>query len=285
MSSSNDAVAAKPVGGLRERAMTAAVLAPAGIAGVMLLPQPWFAVLIGTLFLVGAWEWTMLAGWRSQAARASIVLAQLAMLTGAWFASDAARMQIVWCGVGFWLLAPWWLRHYRFGAQARTHALFIKSIAGAFAIVPAWAAAIVLHGGDRGVRWVLFVLMLIWCADTCAYFAGRRFGTTKLAPNVSPGKTTAGVYGALIGCGVFAATVGHFGLDVPAQRLLVFVTLCIVTVMFSIVGDLLESLMKRHAQMKDSGMLFPGHGGALDRFDSMFAALPIFVAGQTLIGS
>jgi phosphatidate cytidylyltransferase len=285
MSSSTDAPAPKPVGGLRERAITAAVLAPVGIAGVMLLPQLWFAVLIGALFLVGVWEWTMLAGWRSILVRAGIVIAHLVLFASAWFASDAARLQTIWCGVGFWLLAPWWLRHYHFGEQALKRSLFIKSIACALAIVPAWTAAIVLHGGDRGAWWVLFVLMLVWCADTCAYFAGRRFGTTKLAPNISPGKTTAGVYGALIGCVVYAAAVGHVGLDVPVQRLPVFVALCVVTVVFSIVGDLLESLIKRHSQVKDSGTLFPGHGGALDRFDSMFAALPIFVAGRQILGS
>lgn len=281
---SADTPAPKPAGGLRERAITAAVLAPVGIAGVMLLPQLWFAVLLGALFIVGVWEWTMLAGWRSAVVRVLIVAAHAALFASAWFASDAARLQTIGCGVAFWLLAPWWLRHYHFGEQARKRSLLIKSVACALAIVPAWTAAIVLHDGDRGAFWVLFVLVLVWCADTCAYFAGRRFGTTKLAPNISPGKTTAGVYGALAGCVVYSAAIGHVGFDVPLQHLPVFVALCLITVVFSIVGDLLESLIKRHSQVKDSGTLFPGHGGALDRFDSMFAALPIFVAGRQILG-
>ncbi|HWT15336.1 MAG TPA: phosphatidate cytidylyltransferase [Patescibacteria group bacterium] len=279
-----DLPAPKPAGGLRERAITAVILAPIGIIGVMLLPQLWFAIALGLLFLVGVWEWTLLSGWRSASVRIALVAAHVLMFASVWFGSDQARLQTIWCGVAFWLLAPWWLRHYHFGAQARKRSLLIKSVACALAIVPAWTAAIVLHGGDRGAGWVMFVLLLVWCADTCAYFAGRRFGTTKLAPNISPGKTTAGVYGALAGCTVYAATVGHLAFDVAMPSLPAFVGLCMVTVVYSIVGDLLESLIKRHSQVKDSGTLFPGHGGALDRFDSMFAALPIFVAGRQILG-
>ncbi|MBK7146203.1 MAG: phosphatidate cytidylyltransferase [Xanthomonadales bacterium] len=107
----------------------------------------------------------------------------------------------------------------------------------------------------------------------------------KLAPRISPGKTPDGVYGALAGCIAVRPGAGwHFALAVPASNLLAFVALCIVTVVFSIIGDLLESLIKRHSQAKDSGTLFPGHGGALDRFDSLFAALPIFVAGRQVLG-
>ncbi|HQW80495.1 MAG TPA: phosphatidate cytidylyltransferase [Pseudomonadota bacterium] len=279
-----DAAAATPSSGLRERALTAVILAPLGIAAVMLLPQIWFATVLGLLFLIGVWEWTHLSGWRSTPARGVVIALHVLMFAGAWFASDTVRVQIVFSGVLFWLLAPWWLRHYHFGERTSQRSLAIKTLACALAIVPAWTAAIVLHGGERGPWWVLFLLVLVWCADSCAYFAGRRFGTTKLAPNISPGKTTAGVYGALVGCTFYALGLGHFVFAVPAQRLLIFVALCIVTMLFSIVGDLLESLIKRHAQAKDSGTLFPGHGGALDRFDSMFAALPIFVAGKLILG-
>lgn len=275
---------AKPSGGLRERVLTAAVLAPVGIAGVMLLPQLWFALAMALLFLIGVREWSQLGGWTSTWARGLIVLAHAAMLASVWFGSDVARIQTVWCGAVFWLMAPWWLRHYHFGEEARKRSLAIKTMACALAIVPAFAAAIVLHGGAQGAWWVLFVLVLVWCADSCAYFAGRRFGTTKLAPNISPGKTTAGVYGALAGCIVYALAVGHFGFAVPPPRMPAFVALCLVTVVFSIVGDLLESLIKRHSRVKDSGTLFPGHGGVLDRFDSLFAALPIFVAGRQVLG-
>lgn len=274
-----------PPGGLRERALTALVLAPAAIAGVLWMPTVWFAAALGLVFLVGVWEWTRLSGWQSPAARALLLATHAVLGTSVWFASDLARMQTVWCGVAFWFLAPWWLRHYHFGEQARKRSLAIKTMACALAIVPAWSAAVVLHDADGGPLRLLYVLLLVWCADSCAYFAGRRFGTTKLAPNISPGKTTAGVYGALAGCALFALGFGHFALSVPLAALAPFVALGVVTVVFSIIGDLLESLIKRHSQAKDSGSLFPGHGGVLDRFDSLFAALPIFVAGRQVLGS
>ena len=280
----NASLTPKPAGGLRERALTAVVLAPAAIAGVLMLPPVWFASALGLLFLIGVWEWSQLAGWQSPFARAVLLAAHIVLGVSVWFASDLARMQTVWCGVAFWLLAPWWLRHYHFGEQARKRSLAIKTMACALAIVPAWCAAIVLDELSGGPLWLLVGLWLVWCADSCAYFAGRRFGTTKLAPSISPGKTTAGVYGALAGCALFALAFGHFALAVPASNLLAFIALCIVTVVFSIIGDLLESLIKRHSQAKDSGTLFPGHGGALDRFDSLFAALPIFVAGRQVLG-
>ncbi len=277
----------KPVtgSGLRERAITAIVLAPIGIAAVLMLSQAWFAAFMGVLFLIGAWEWSMLSGMRSLLARIATVAAHATLMGAFWFAGETSWLQVIWAGVAFWLLVPLWLRHYQFGEQDRKRSLLLKTGASLLALVPSWAAAVQLEGGERGPQWVLFVLVLIWCADTCAYFAGRRFGTTKLAPHISPGKTRAGAYGAMLGCTVYAAAVGHFGFGIHGTALLAFVALCVVTALFSIIGDLLESLIKRHSHVKDSGNLFPGHGGLLDRFDSMFAALPIFVAGRALLGS
>lgn len=270
----------KPSGALRERVATALILAPIGIAAVILLPQGWFALALAILFLVGVREWAVLCGWRSPYARAAILGAHLALFAHVWLGGANVRQQIVGCGVVFWFLVPVWLWRFRYGERPSLRVRIVKSTVGFLTIVPAFSAAISLHGDAQGPWWVLFVVMLIWCADTCAYFAGRRFGTTKLAPNISPGKTTAGVYGALIGSALFAVLTGHYGLTVTPRQLPVFAALCLVTVVFSVVGDLLESLIKRHAAVKDSGDLFPGHGGALDRFDSLFAALPIFVAGR-----
>lgn len=271
--------------GLRERAITAIVLAPIGIAAVLMLSQAWFAAFMAGLFLIGAWEWSRLSGVRSSATRIAVVAAHAILMGLFWFIGESAWPQVIWAGVAFWMLVPLWLRHFHFAEQDRKRSLMLKTCASLLALVPAWAAAVLLEGGERGPQWVLFVLVLVWSADTCAYFAGRRFGTTKLAPNISPGKTRAGAYGAMLGCTVYAAAVGYFGFAIQGAALLPFVALCVVTAVFSIIGDLLESLIKRHSQVKDSGSLFPGHGGLLDRFDSMFAALPIFVAGRALLGS
>jgi phosphatidate cytidylyltransferase len=134
-----------------------------------------------------------------------------------------------------------------------------------------------------GHWWVLFLACIVIAADIGAFSAGRRWGRHKLAPVISPGKTREGVYGALV-CSGIVGLVGGALLKVPLDRLPAIVALALVTVLFSIVGDLFESLMKRHAGVKDSGALFPGHGGMFDRVDSLVAALPVFVLGKYLLG-
>jgi phosphatidate cytidylyltransferase len=126
-------------------------------------------------------------------------------------------------------------------------------------------------------------LLIVWSADIGAYFSGRAFGKRKLAPQISPGKTWAGAYGALA-AGTLIAVIGGWLLDVRGASLAGLAVLACLTVAASIVGDLVESLMKRHAKVKDSGSIFPGHGGLLDRLDSVFAALPVFAAGLWLLG-
>ena len=146
-------------------------------------------------------------------------------------------------------------------------------------MVSTWLALVVLHSRpDQGPHWVLFLLVLVWVADSGAFFAGRQFGRTKLAPKVSPGKTWEGVFGALIACALFAFGYARF-LELQGLALTGFILISLVTVLFSVAGDLLESLLKRQHGVKDSGTLIPGHGGILDRIDSLFAAAPIFLFG------
>jgi phosphatidate cytidylyltransferase len=141
-----------------------------------------------------------------------------------------------------------------------------------------------LHQSQVDVHtWGLYALMLVWAADSCAYFVGSRWGTTKLAPQISPGKTIVGVYGALAGSALIAVAGGWL-LNVRGMSLLALVVLGMVAVVLSIVGDLFESLIKRHAQVKDSGHMFPGHGGVYDRLDGVFAALPLFALGKAALG-
>jgi phosphatidate cytidylyltransferase len=146
-----------------------------------------------------------------------------------------------------------------------------------------WAALVELHGGSaQGPLLVLFLMMLVWTADSLAFFVGRRFGRTKLAPAVSPGKTRAGVYGALGGAAAWGLLLGlSLGLG-PLETLLAAL-LCGLTVSVSVVGDLYESLLKRRRGVKDSSHLLPGHGGMLDRVDSLTAAAPVFVLGLGMI--
>lgn len=271
--------------GLRARVYTAVLLAPIAIAAVLFLPSTWFAVAFGVVLCMGIWEWTRVIGFRRRrlqmlvvAINGGIMLALLALNPGAWL------LPIAGIGVVWWCLAIIWLRAFDFAAAPTRINLEIKILVGSAMVVPAWVSAWLIHREpDHGPWWTLFVLMLIWVADVAAYFSGRRFGHHKLAPRISPGKTREGVYGALVGTSLFAAAAGWFIKPVPVGHLLLIV-LATVTVLFSIVGDLFESLIKRQANLKDSGSLLPGHGGMLDRIDSVLAALPIFVCGRYLIG-
>ena len=270
---------------LRSRVVTAVLLAPLAIAGVLGLPTPWFAFALGGVCAFGMLEWARLVGLRSLPAQLGLALVLVAMLAGLWrLRDDGALRAAILVGVAWWPLAALWLRNYSFCEAERGRNRGLKAIAGLLTVAPAWAGAVVLHGlPGKGPWWVMFVVLLIWCADIGAYFVGRRFGTTKLAPRISPGKTRAGLWGALATSLLFAIPAG-IALGHVDGPLALLVVLALVTVVVSVVGDLFESLIKRHSNVKDSGSIFPGHGGVFDRFDSLFAALPVFAAGKLLLG-
>jgi phosphatidate cytidylyltransferase len=272
-------------GGLRARVITALVLAPIAIGAVLFLPSTWFALCFGLVLCYAIWEWTRVIGFRGRPLRAIAVVANGAMMALLlWLDPAGWLLPIAWVGVAWWCLAIFWLRAFDFGSAPTRRNRELKMLVGSVMVVPAWVAAWLIHREpDAGPWWTLFVLMLIWVADVSAYFAGRRFGQHKLAPRISPGKTREGVYGALAGTVLFAAVAGWAIEPIPVAHGLL-VVLATVTVLFSIVGDLFESLIKRQSNLKDSGSLLPGHGGMLDRIDSVLSALPIFVCGRYLIG-
>ena len=270
---------------MKQRVITALLITPLAIALVLLLPPLGFAVLVAALSLLALWEWTRLAGLHDRRLRAGLLVLACAVFVLLWvYRATAAFWLTIVIGCLWWIVALAWLRRFSFAAAPTRENTAIKLLAGGLAIVPAWAAIVMLNGSAHyGAWWSLFALALSWSADTFAYLAGSRWGRRKLAPNISPGKTFAGVYGALAGTAVFAAICGWL-LDVPMLKLPLFVLLALVCVGFSIVGDLFESLIKRHAGVKDSGAMFPGHGGVFDRLDSAFAVLPIFAVGKILLG-
>jgi phosphatidate cytidylyltransferase len=248
------------------------------IAAVLLLPTRWFALVTSPFLLLGAWEWTRLAGIRGAFARAAYVLLVAFAALGT-FAGGVA-LEVAAAATVCWLAAPAWLMiHAR---DPRPAPPLLRGAAGLVVLVPAWGALVALHGGAGG-RVVLYLLVLVWIADTAAFFAGRRFGRRPLAPAISPGKSQEGVAAAAV-CGALAAFACAAFSGIRGNQMLIFVSVSLLTVLISVVGDLVESAMKRGAGVKDSGTLLPGHGGVLDRIDSVTAAAPLFATGMLLSG-
>ena len=265
---------------LKQRVITAIILASLIIWAVLRLPTAGFAALFGLIVILAAWEWGELLG-RGRSGTLGFVGIITAFLALAWWQRDNAMLLygLLWVAAAFWLLALVYL--YRFSQAPRQRAPVILLVpVGMILLLPPWLALLALRENIQfGAAYVLFLLFLIWLADSGAYFAGRQWGRNKLAPQVSPGKTWEGVFGALLACAVFAWSCAPLlGMQDAARAS--FVMICILTVLFSIAGDLLESLLKRHRGIKDSGNIIPGHGGILDRIDSLLAAAPVFVAGM-----
>lgn len=267
---------------LRARVATAVALIPVVVGGVVLLDTPGFAALAGLIFLLGAWEWSLLAGCRGTGGRiAFLSLAAAGVLL--WPGIElAAGPLAVGASIG-WALGLVWVHAYQSGRVGAGPAP-LRIATGLVVLVPAWTSLIALHARNPDGRWwVLFLLVMIWIADTAAFFAGRRFGSRRLASTVSPGKSWEGVVGGVLG-GLSIGVVFGLYRDMQGVEILVFLMVCAGTVAASIVGDLLESMMKRSANVKDSGSLLPGHGGLLDRIDSLTAAAPVFLTGLILMG-
>jgi len=263
---------------VRARILTAVVLGTLLVS--VLLYAPPFAVrgLFGLFVIAGAWEWAAFAGCTQRAARlAFVVLIALLAVAGRLLADRGLGYELLLrVAVCWWLIALLWLL---LAPQRVNHVM--AGLAAVVSLPPIWITLThIAESWYRGSQWVLFVLVLAFAADTGAYFAGRAFGRTKLAPQVSPGKTWEGVFGGLV-LAACAALAGARWFGVPVLALL---PLCLVAAAFSVVGDLTESMLKRATGVKDSGRLFPGHGGVLDRIDSVLAAAPVMVLGLINLG-
>ncbi len=280
----------------RTRVLTALAMAPVAIGAVLLLPTGWLMLPSAVVFLLALWEWLRLAEVEDTLARSILLACNLALMVALVWGSRSQHagalplFQVaVVLGVAWWLLALLWLRHYDFAARHDGNARMLKLAAGTAAIVPAWCALVLIHASQpNGHRWLLLALLLVWAADTGAYFTGRRyggqwFGGRRLAPRISPNKTWEGVVGGMV-LAMLVAVLGALVLGARAAQLPGIALVAALTVLFAVAGDLFESLLKRHAGLKDSGSLIPGHGGVLDRVDSVLAALPVFALGKLWLG-
>jgi phosphatidate cytidylyltransferase len=261
---------------LRTRILTAAILACILLAGLFLLPPPWAVLAIGAAFTIGAWEWAGFGALRERGARAAYAagVALLLLLAWRWSALPAHLLLLLSAACAWWAIALLWLSW----GPPRHHPMLALAC-GLPVLVPAFIALarlqVATQGFAGGPQMVLWLVLMVIAADVGAYFAGRSLGKRKLAPRVSPGKTWEGALGGLLMVALVAwAGAEYFGL--PPLAVVVFG--CAVGV-FSIIGDLTESMFKRAAGLKDSGALLPGHGGLLDRIDSVTAAAPLYALG------
>ncbi len=274
---------------LKYRILTALILVPVFIGALFYLGPTGIAVLFGIVVAAGAWEWGGFAGLGFMA-RMSYLVPVLALGSAAIAAlfGDTAAMPLtgmVAVGALFWLFALFAMATPGGGAhQFLYRSVAGKLLAGLVALDLAWLSAAALHLLDPRRPWlILFVFLLVWTADTFAYFAGHKFGRHKLAPSVSPGKTIEGVIGGLLGVLALSVIAGVFVWQWRGNQWVAWLLLAIVTALVSVVGDLVESQYKRIAGVKDSGSILPGHGGVLDRVDALIAALPVFLLGWMLL--
>ncbi len=265
---------------LRTRIFTAAVLACILLAGLFFLSPPWAVLAFGAVFTLGAWEWAGFGGLHGFPSRFAYTAGSALLLFLAWrWTADPVRLQLLLgAACVWWAVAFLWLSL----APARHHPA-LALVCGVAVLAPAFVALARLQsatlGFASGPQIVLWLVLLVIASDIGAYFAGRSLGRLKLAPLVSPGKTWEGALGGLSMVALVAwGGAAHFGLP----RLAAVTFGCAVGI-FSIIGDLTESMFKRAAGLKDSGILLPGHGGLLDRIDSVTAAAPLYALG--LFGS
>jgi phosphatidate cytidylyltransferase len=277
---------------LKLRIITALILGPFILWSVLTFSHRAIAIELAIIFLLGAWEWARMSGLNSQYARIFYALSIGLLMTLASLLLHIYPEHLstaIYFVVGWWFFCLFWLVHAEKtglnSEQPFTAALkFTNLMVGIVVLLGAFIALTGLHQAESyGAYYIIALLILIWTADTAAYFTGKALGKHKLAPNISPGKTWEGVAGAMLGIILVAYLLTIF-LELSGKNVVSFIILSVIAIVFSIAGDLFESMFKRRAGIKDSSQILPGHGGILDRIDSLLSASPIFFSGLLLAG-
>jgi phosphatidate cytidylyltransferase len=258
---------------LKERVITALIAVAVLLLVLFVLPQAVAQVVVALLILAGAWEWSGFLGSRSTAVRAGYVILIAVLMGLATWLAPQINGQLFQVALVWWVCALVWTLFYPTPIPAA-----VRWIVGVLVLLPLYKALVVLYLASPAV--LLGALLIVWAADTGAFVAGKLFGRVKLAPQISPGKTWEGVIGGLLTVAVLAAAGGWL-FDL---RIGVLVPFCLAIACASVVGDLTVSMFKRTSGLKDSGAIFPGHGGVLDRVDSVAAAAPLFALGISWMG-
>jgi phosphatidate cytidylyltransferase len=269
---------------LKNRIITALILIPIVIVFIFFVDTIWFAILFAAFAAIGAWEWGGLCKLSKSIKYiyATFLLLMLAVIY--WLDNRYLYNTIILCGAVYWLFAIVLIVSYQKQHNLLPTSPALLMIIGLLLLIPMWSGLILLKSfSANGAALIMMLMLLIWGADTAAYFAGKKWGKRKLSSRVSPGKTWEGTI-AGIASAVVIAVCYVIATNKNLGDSFMFIGLSMLTVIGSVFGDLMESLVKREAGQKDSGNILPGHGGVMDRIDSLTAASPIFVFGLISIG-
>ena len=271
---------------LKTRIITALFMVPPAFALIFLADMQWFALGFAIFMVIGSWEFRRLGGLDKSIFGWLMVIIQAALLFFLYQYSEAMILHapaILTAGCLVWILMFLRLVVFRAGTAIDFQYRIVSFFCSIAALTFTWIALYTLRSEANGSWWILLLLLIISSADTGAYFIGRAFGKTKLAPKISPSKTMAGFIGGLFAA-VFVSFIVVFYIPEIEISLQELIPLTIITALVSVGGDLFISLHKRKTGYKDSGRIFPGHGGVLDRFDSLMAGAPFFVLAKLLMG-
>lgn len=264
----------------KHRVITAIILVPLILAMIWFLPMPWFAILMGAVVAWAGWEWSGLLGIERLGIRILYFIAVIVML-GVSYYLPLRLVLIITSLVWLWVFAAIVCYQKNLSPLGFQYPI-VKAITGVLVLVSCWLSINVLREDIGGPIWLLFGLFMIWMMDTGCYFSGKLWGKRPLLTRVSPNKTWEGFWGGLV-ITLLLSMIICLIVQVPFHRFLMITSLSLVTVLFAVIGDLFESMLKRQVGVKDSGIGLPGHGGILDRIDSVLAALPIFTLGSLLM--
>jgi len=264
---------------LKQRFITALILAPLLLCGVFFLEPTYFSWFIGLIVALAAWEWANLSSLTSQLARVAYagVIALLILVLSQMDLQWVLSVSVMW-----WVIATLFVLSFPDTSNywSRTS---VRCLIGIFTLLPMWKALVFVRTAtfapipELSPLWIIsYMFLLVWAADTGAYFAGKAWGRAKLAPRVSPGKSWAGAWGGVVAT-IVLSVIASTSLNLESAQVLVLAIITLLTAAISIIGDLTESMFKRQRGIKDSSNLLPGHGGVLDRIDSLVAAIPVFV--------
>ncbi|MBE8716934.1 phosphatidate cytidylyltransferase [Cellvibrio polysaccharolyticus] len=268
---------------LKQRVITALVLVAVFLAALFFLPAVWFAGFVAAIILVASWEWANLSGFESPLSRLFYILLTAAGVAAAAVyinllpsldasaVDSGAVFNLLLAGCLWWAVALLLVQGYP-SSQILWGSRSLRAVMGLLVLLPAWVGFSWVRLHPQGEWLILLIVAVVACADIGGYFTGRRWGRRKLKPAVSPGKTWEGFFGGLFANIIFAVALWF----IVGGNLWLWLAIIIPTSLISVLGDLLESMVKRHRGIKDSSQLLPGHGGVLDRADSLTAAAPVF---------